>query len=185
MAGITRRMVLGTGAALAGMGAAPGAADSAFGFSFPSLDGGTLDFGTLRGRVLLVVNTASFCGFTYQYEGLEKLHRELTPRGLTVIGIPSQDFNQESASNAAVKSFCDATFGVEFPMTEIMHVRGPAANPFHAWVRQARNWEPEWNFNKVLIGRDGQIKATFRSGTEPGSPALMTPLDAELNRPTA
>jgi glutathione peroxidase len=180
---LTRRMVLVSGAAIAAMGAGP--VTDAWGFRFPSLDGGTLDFATLRGRVLLVVNTASFCGFTYQYEGLEKLHREVSPRGLTVIGIPSQDFNQESATNAAVKTFCDATFGVEFPMTGIAHVRGPEANPFHAWVRQARNWEPDWNFNKVLIGRDGQIKGTFRSGVEPGSAALTQPMEAELNRPAA
>ncbi len=184
MTGMTRRMALATAAALAATAAAP-APKAAWDFSFPSLDGGTLDFAALRGRVLLVVNTASFCGFTYQYEGLEKLHRDISPRGLTVIGIPSQDFNQESASNAAVKEFCDATFGVQFPMTEIMHVRGPAANPFHAWVKQVANWEPAWNFNKVLIGRDGLIKGTYGSGVEPGAAALMTPLTAELGRPTA
>jgi len=178
-------MVLGTGAALAGLGAATVPATSAWGFSFPSLDGGTLDFGASKGRVLLVVNTASFCGFTYQYEGLEKLHREFTPRGLTVIGIPSQDFGQESGTDKAVKTFCDATFGVEFPMTTIEHVKGADANAFHAWVRQVRNWEPEWNFNKVLIGRDGQIKGTYRSSVEPGSAALMQPLEAELGRPSA
>jgi glutathione peroxidase len=188
MNGITRRMMMGAGAALAASGtgafAATGPA-TAWSFSFPSLDGGTLDFGASRGRVLLVVNTASFCGYTYQYEGLEKLHRDVGPRGLTVIGIPSQDFGQESADNHTVKTFCDATFGVEFPMTSIMHVRGPGANPFHAWVRQVRAWEPQWNFNKVLIGRDGLIKATYGAPVEPGAPALMTPLEAELNRPTA
>jgi glutathione peroxidase len=188
MVEITRRAALGVAATLAAAAAAPAdaaEAKTAWDFHFPSLEGDTLDFATLRGRVLLVANTASFCGFTYQYEGLEKLHAGMSARGLTVIGIPSQDFNQESASNAAVKSFCDATFGVQFPMTAILHVRGPAANPFHAWVKQVRNWEPDWNFNKVLIGRDGLIKGTYGSGIEPQSAALMTPLRTELDRPTS
>ena len=103
------------------------------------------------------MNTASFCGYTYQYEGLEKLHEAGSPRGLTVIGVPSQDFNQESADNKTVKTFCEATFGVEFPMAGIAHVRGADAAPFYAWVREQRRWEPNWNFNKVLIGRDGHI----------------------------
>ncbi len=134
------------------------------------------------GKVLLVVNTASFCGFTYQYEALEKLYRDLGPRGLVVIGVPSQDFNQESDNNAAVKQFCELTYGVEFPMVEISYVRGKEAMPFYAWVRQERRWEPDWNFNKVLIGRDGLIKSTYRSAAEPRSPELMTAIDKELAR---
>ena len=86
---------------------------TAWSFALPSLDGGTLDFASFKGRVLLVVNTASFCGFTYQYEALEKLHRDFSPRGLTVVGVPSQDFDQESDSNAKVKQFCELTYGVE------------------------------------------------------------------------
>ncbi len=182
---IKRRTLLG--AALAsGVAAAPAdapAEDAIWNFSFPSLDGGPLDFGAFRGRVLLVANTASFCGYTYQYEALEKLHRDLGPRGMTVIGVPSQDFNQESDSNAAVKQFCELTYGVEFPMTEISHVRGPAAMPFYAWVRRMRGWEPDWNFNKVLIGRDGAIKGAYRSGVEPGSKTLTEAIEAELVRP--
>ncbi len=178
MADLGRRSVLGA-AFLGALGAAA-PEQLAWNFSFPSLDGGTLDFASYRGRVLLVVNTASFCGFTYQYEALEKLNRDLGGRGLTVIGIPSQDFGQESDSNGAVKQFCDLTYGVEFPMTEIAHVRGPDAMPFYAWVRRARDWEPDWNFNKVLVGRDGSIKGTYRSKVEPGSPALMAAIEGEL-----
>ncbi len=177
MTPITRRVLLGT-ALVAGGGAGP--ETTAWGFKFPSLDGGTLDFAAFRGHVLLVANTASFCGFTYQYEGLEKLQRELAPRGLVVIGIPSQDFGQESAENGKVKEFCELTYGVEFPMTEISHVRGADAMPFYAWVQQERNWQPDWNFNKVLIGRDGRIKATYRSKVEPASPELMQAIEAEL-----
>ena len=126
--------------------------------------------------MLLVANTASFCGYTYQYEQLEKLHREFTGRGLTVVGVPSQDFNQESSSNAEVKKFCETTFGVEFPMAGLSHVRGPQAHPFYAWVRGRTGWEPDWNFNKVLIGRDGAVEGTFRSSDEPYGPKLHSAL---------
>jgi glutathione peroxidase len=155
----------------------------AWDFGFPSIEEGRLDFSQFRGRVLLVTNTASFCGYTYQYEALEKLHRADAARGLTVIGVPSQDFNQESADNKTVKEFCDATFGVEFPMAGIAHVRGSQAAPFYAWVREQKNWQPDWNFNKVLIGRDGRIAGTFGSGDEPNGPRLTKAIDAELGKP--
>jgi glutathione peroxidase len=179
---VARRALLGavlvSGVAAA---AAEGAAATAWDFAFPDIDGGTLALGQFRGRVLLVTNTASFCGYTYQYAGLEKLQRDLSPRGLTVVGVPSQDFDQESDSNGKVKAFCEATFGVKFPMAGISHVRGGDAAPFYAWVRGARGgWEPQWNFNKVLIGRDGAIKGTYRSGVEPDSPALLQAVEAEL-----
>ena len=152
----------------------------AWDFGFSSIDEGQLDLAGFRGRVLLVANTASFCGYTYQYEGLEKLHRAELPRGLTVIGVPSRDFNQEFADNRTVKAFCEAKFGVEFPMTGIAHVRGPEAAPFYAWVREQSRWEPDWNFNKVLIGRDGRIVGTFGSGDEPQGKRLGQAIEAEL-----
>ena len=182
MTALPRRSLLGA-ALVSGLAAAPAEPPTAWRFSFPSLDGGTLDFASFRGKVLLVVNTASFCGFTYQYEALEKLYRERGPAGLVVIGVPSTDFNQESDNNAAVKQFCELTYGVEFPMVEISHVRGKEAMPFYAWVRQERSWEPDWNFNKVLIGRDGLIKSTYRSGAEPRSPALVAAIEQELAHP--
>ena len=151
-------------------------------FDFPSLDGGTLNFAQFKGRVLLVTNTASFCGYTYQYEALEKLHKAKSPAGLTVIGVPSQDFNQESADNATVKTFCDTRFDIDFPMTAISHVRGTHAAPFYEWVNDRKQWQPQWNFNKVLIGRDGRIAGTFRSGDEPDGPVLMRAIEAELAR---
>jgi glutathione peroxidase len=152
----------------------------AWDFGFPSIDAGQLDLAEFRGRVLLVTNTASFCGYTYQYEGLENLHQAEAPRGLTVIGVPSRDFNQESADNRTVKAFCEAKFGIEFPMAGITHVRGPQAVPFYAWVREQKHWEPDWNFNKVLIGRDGRIVGTFGSGDEPQGPKLFQAVEAEL-----
>ncbi len=129
-----------------------------------------------------MANTASFCGYTYQYEGLEKLHAAKSPAGLTVIGVPSRDFNQESADNATVKSFCETRFDIDFPLTAISHVRGAQAAPFYAWVKAQKQWQPQWNFNKVLIGRDGRIAGTFRSGDEPDGAGLAKAIDAELAR---
>jgi glutathione peroxidase len=151
-------------------------------FSFPSIDGGMIDLAGLAGRVLLVTNTASFCGYTYQYEGLQKLHAAKTGAGLTVIGVPSQDFNQESADNATVKTFCETRFDIDFPLTAVSHVRGAQALPFYAWVNEQKQWQPQWNFNKVLIGRDGHIAGTFGSDDEPDGPGLSRALDAELAR---
>jgi glutathione peroxidase len=176
---INRRALLAAGAALIA-GTATAAGQDAFGFSFPSIEDGTLDFAAYKGRVLLVANTASFCGYTYQYEALEKLYATLEGRGLTVVGVPSQDFNQEKDNAAEVKAFCEATFGVQFPMTGILHVRGPKADPFYRWVRAQRNWEPSWNFNKVLIGRNGQILGTYASEDEPQGPRLRRAIETAL-----
>jgi glutathione peroxidase len=149
-------------------------------FSFSAVDGGQLDLAAFKGRVLVVANTASFCGYTYQYEGLEKLHQAEAARGVTVIGVPSQDFNQESPDNRTVKTFCETNFGVDFPLTGLAHVRGAQAAPFYAWVRQQTGWEPSWNFNKVLIGRDGRVAGTFGSGDEPQGQKLMQAIAAAL-----
>jgi glutathione peroxidase len=154
--------------------------NSAWAFGFPAIDGGRLELASFKGRALLVVNTASFCGYTNQYEDLEKLHVAHSPQGLTVIGVPSGDFNQESADNQTVKDFCETRYGIGFPLAAISHVRGSQAAPFYAWVKQVRNWEPRWNFNKVLIGRDGRIAGTFGSNDEPGGAKLTQAIDAAL-----
>lgn len=155
----------------------------AWNFAIPSIEGGDLQFSDHKGRVILVVNTASFCGFTPQYEELQKLHKTLGARGLTVIGIPSRDFNQEYADDQAVKTFCEVSFGIDFPMTTVSHVKGTSAVPFYAWVKsQTNGWEPNWNFNKVLIGRDGRIKGTFGSGDRPAQGRLLAAIEAELTK---
>jgi glutathione peroxidase len=154
----------------------------AWSFGFRAIEGGQLDLASFKGRALLVVNTASFCGYTYQYDSLEKLHVARSAAGLTVVGVPSGDFNQESAEDKTVKDFCDTRYGIDFPLAAISHVRGPQAAPFYAWVRQVRQWEPQWNFNKVLIGRDGRVAATFGSGDEPGGAKVTAAIDAALKR---
>ena len=154
----------------------------AWDFDFPSIEGGSLALADFKGRVLLVTNTASFCGYTYQYEALQKLHTARSPAGLAVIGVPSRDFNQEYADDAAVKTFCETRFDIDFPLTVVSHVTGTSAVPFYAWVKAQRNWQPQWNFNKVLIGRDGRVTGTFGSSDEPDGPALSKAIDAELAR---
>jgi glutathione peroxidase len=178
MTEMLRRTVL---AAMGGIVMAATDETLAWSFGFPSIEGGRLDFSAFKGRALLVVNTASFCGYTYQYDGLEKLHAAKSAEGLTVIGVPSQDFNQESPDNATVKTFCETRFGIDFPLAGVSHVRGPEAAPFYAWVKQQRHWEPSWNFNKVLIGRDGRIAGTFGSGDEPDGAKLSQAIGAALS----
>ncbi len=180
MAELPRRTVL---LGVAAITAAAGPADTtAWDFSFEAIEDGPLPLAQFRGRVLLVTNTASFCGYTYQYKALEALHADLSPKGLTVVGVPSQDFNQESGSNGEVKTFCEATFGVKFPMAGLTHVRGPAAHPFYRWVRARMDWEPSWNFNQVIVGRDGQIAWQLPAPAAPAGAklrhALATALDA-------
>ncbi len=173
-----RTMLLGVAAITA---AAAPAGPTAWDFTFEAIEDGPLPLAQFRGRVLLVINTASFCGYTYQYKALKALHAADSPKGLTVVGVPSQDFNQESGSNGEVKTFCEATFGVRFPMAGLTHVRGPAAHPFYRWVRAQKDWEPSWNFNKVLIGRDGQIAGLFPATEEPDGPKLQRALTLALD----
>lgn len=181
---VSRRASLMVGLAGLGLGrparaAAPPAGD-AWQFKMTSIDEDVLDFGAYRGRVLLVVNTASFCGFTYQYKALEALHRDLGPRGLVVIGIPSQDFNQEKGSNGEVKAFCELTYGVQFPMAGLSRVTGRDAVPFYQWVRVQTGWSPRWNFFKVLVGRDGRIIGTYGSDDEPDRGRLRQAIEKAL-----
>jgi len=182
--GISRRAALIQGAALVGaasLAAAP-PPSNAWTFEFPSIDEGMLRLAQFQGKVLLIVNTASFCGYTPQYRQLEALHRRLSPEGFAVIGVPSQDFGQESGTNGEVKAFCEATFGVDFPMAAIGHVRGADAAPFYKWVREQRRWEPKWNFYKVLIGRDGAIIGTFASDDEPDRGRLAAAIQHAVER---
>ncbi|HEX7890378.1 MAG TPA: glutathione peroxidase [Ramlibacter sp.] len=132
------------------------------------------------GRVLLVVNTASFCGFTPQYEGLEKLYAKYRDRGLVVLGFPSNDFAQEGGSNKEIADFCENTFGVKFPMFGKSAVRGSDANPLFRELARQTGRAPLWNFHKYLIGRDGAIVANYSSLTRPDDPALLRALENQL-----
>ena len=180
MRGMSRRMALAGAAAMAGAPARAAEA-LAWGIALPSIEGGTLDLAAYRGRVLVVANTASFCGFVDQFRGLEALNRRHAAEGLAVIGMPSNDFDQEMDSNAKVKQFCEATYDVDFPMAGLSHVRGAQANPFYAWARAARGWEPDWNFNKVLVGRDGRICGLFGAKDAPEGLPVRRAIEGALS----
>ncbi len=176
---IDRRVLL-AGLALGGAGMAPPILASDF--TFQALEGGPLPLAAFRGRVLLVVNTASFCGFTPQYAALQRLHDRYEARGLTVIGVPSNDFNQESTEAGRIREFCDGMFGIAFPMAGLNHVRGPEAHPFFAWAAGEAG-PVAWNFHKYLIGRNGRIAQGFSSRTEPEAPEMIRAVEAALARP--
>ena len=182
MAEIGRRVLLASGGALAGVALRPGVARaaSATDFRFEDIEGGALPLSRFAGQPMLVVNTASFCGFTRQYEGLQALHERLSPRGLVVLGVPSNDFGQESERAATIKDFCEATFGVAFPMAAPEHVRGPQAHPFFAWAAKEGGGPPRWNFHKYLVARDGRRVQGFPSAVEPDAPELTRAIEAAL-----
>lgn len=150
------------------------------GFTFPAIEGGQIDLEDWHGSPVLVVNTASLCGFTPQYEDLQALQDRYGARGLKVLAVPSNDFAQELADEAAVKTFCDVNFGLTLAMTTITNVTGPSAHPFYAWVKGQTGFEPAWNFNKVLLDGQGNVVATWGSGPKPTSTAITSKIEALL-----
>ena len=132
------------------------------------------------GKVLLVVNTASYCGFTPQYKDLEALYAKYADKGLVVLGFPSNDFAQEKATNKDIADFCENTFGVKFPMFTKTAVTGADASPFYKQLAQATGKKPSWNFFKYLIGRDGKVVDTFGSMTNPSSRSVVSAIEKSL-----
>jgi glutathione peroxidase len=135
------------------------------------------------GKVLLVVNTASYCGFTPQYQGLEDLYSRYRDRGLVVLGFPSNDFAQETGSNKEIAEFCENTFGVKFPMFAKSSVRGNDANPLFRQLAAQTGRQPLWNFHKYLVARDGTVVAQYSSLTTPSDKAFVAQLEKLLARP--
>lgn len=183
MAEASRRALLGL--PLMAAAAASAAEPEAWSFRFAALEGGEHDLAAWRGRVLLVVNTASFCGFTPQYAALQRLHERFAARGLVVLGVPSNDFDQEAGSNRQVREFCDAQFGIDFPMAAISHVRGPRAHPFFRWAAARAGGEPRWNFHKYLVARDGRTVRGFATRVAPDSIEMTRAIEAALAAPSA
>lgn len=142
------------------------------GFEFPSIDGGVLHTDAWRGRPVLVVNTASLCGFTPQLEGMQALHDEYSRRGLVVLATPSDDFAQELDDAEKVKEFCTITYGITLPMTDIIHVARGDLHPFYAWLRKDYGYAPAWNFGKVLLDPSGKMVANWGSMVKPESDAI-------------
>ena len=145
-------------------------AATAHDFTFEAIEGGPLPLSRFAGRPVLVVNTASFCGYTPQYTALQALYDRYRDRGLVVLGVPSDDFGgQEYDTAGQVEEFCEVNFSIDFPMTDITRVRGSAAHPFYVWAREvlgARS-APSWNFHKYLIGPDGQAVTAFGTRIKP------------------
>ncbi len=136
---------------------------------FENIDGGTLKLSEWRGQPVLVVNTASRCGFTKQYSALQELYDTYRDRGLVVLAVPSDDFKQELSNNEAIKEFCELQYGLDMPMTGLTHVRGQQAHPFFQSVLKEAGFEPSWNFNKVLVSPDGRVAGTYGSPVRPMS----------------
>ncbi|PRY22549.1 glutathione peroxidase [Aliiruegeria haliotis] len=148
---------------------------------FTSIDGGVISLEDWRGGPVLVVNTASRCGFTRQYDDLQALHDRYQARGLRVLAVPSNDFRQELATAEQVKDFCAVNFDLDLPMTDITHVRGKRAHTFYKDVRAATGFAPRWNFNKVLVGPDGTVVKTWPARTNPQSREITQEIEALLN----
>ena len=146
---------------------------SVYDFAAESLDGAPVALAEHRGKVLLIVNTASQCGFTPQYEGLEQLHRELAPRGFAVLGFPCNQFGKQEPGDAAeIRTFCSTRYDVSFPLFRKIDVNGPGAHPLYKWLKsQAKGLLGsegiKWNFTKFLVGRDGRVVERFAPTTKP------------------
>tara|TARA_S200000501_G_scaffold35451_1_gene29302 strand:+ start:572 stop:1120 length:549 start_codon:yes stop_codon:yes gene_type:complete len=147
-----------------------------------SISGELMDFKKFKDKAVLVVNTASYCGFTKQYEDLQKLWEKFESKGLIVLGIPSNSFNQEKKSNTEVKEFCEVNFEISFPLTAITDVKGENAHEIFKWAKEnhGKSAIPKWNFHKILINKDGRIHDTFASFTNPMSKKIIKEIDLIL-----
>jgi len=156
---------------------------SAFDFSFTTIDGNSLPLSSFKGKVVLLVNTASRCGFTSQYAALQQLWRSYRDRGLVVLGVPSNDFGgQEPGTNTEIKMFCEVNFDVDFPLTQKVHVNGKTIHPFYAWAAKELGSlaKPRWNFHKYLVAPDGRLVDWFSSATSPSSKRLVQAVENVL-----
>jgi glutathione peroxidase len=152
-------------------------------FSFTAIDGTELPLSRFAGRPILLVNVASQCGFTPQYEGLQKLHETYGPRGLVVLGVPSNNFGgQEPGSEQEIRRFCETGFGVGFPLTAKQAVIGGSAHPLYRWIvdQLGEDQAPRWNFHKYLIGRDGELIEAWPSRVAPQATEITSAIEAVL-----
>ena len=156
---------------------------NAYDFSFTGIDGAPLPLATFKGKPVLVVNTASKCGLTPQYEGLEQLYRDYRDQGLVVLGVPCNQFaGQEPGTEAEIQSFCRTRFDVDFPMTSKVEVKDGGRHPFYAWAEEklGASAVPVWNFHKILLGRDGEAIRAFGPRTDPQDAEVTAAIEAAL-----
>ena len=153
-----------------------------FDFKVKSILGETLDLKKYENKTILLVNTASYCGFTKQYDDLQKLWDKYKSNGLIVLGVPSNTFNQEKNTNKEVKEFCEVNFNIDFPMTSISEVKGDEALDIYKWAKKnyGNSAVPKWNFHKILINKEGKIQNTFGSFTSPISKKIISEIEKIL-----
>ena len=155
----------------------------AYDFKFKDLDGSALNLSEYKGKVVVVINVASQCGFTNQYEDMQNVWEQYQSRGIVMLGVPSNDFGQqEPGSNEDIKKFCEAKFGISFPMTEKVSVKGADAHPFYIWAEKnhGKSAVPKWNFHKIIINKEGKIEKTFSSMTNPSSKKFKKVIESLL-----
>ena len=151
-------------------------------FEFNSIDGQSINLKDYKEKIIVVVNVASRCGFTKQYNDLQNLWVNYKDKNLVVIGVPTNDFKQEPGSNEDIKNFCETNFNINFPMTEKINVLGKNAHPFYQWAKSnfGNSAVPKWNFHKIIIGKDGKIIDTFPSITSPSSKRFINFIEKQI-----
>ena len=152
-------------------------------FKINSISGDIIDLNDFKGKPVLVVNTASYCGFTKQYDDMQELWERYKDKGLIVLGIPSNSFNQEKKVNSEVKKFCEVNFNINFPLTEITDVKGDNAHEIYKWAKEnhGKSAVPKWNFYKILINKEGKIEDTYASLTNPTSKKITKKIESLLD----
>ena len=151
-------------------------------FSIESITGEIINFNNYKNKVILVLNTASFCGFTKQYDELQELWDLFKAKGLIVLGVPSNSFNQEKNNNVDIKKFCEVNFNINFPLTTLTEVKGKNAHELFKWAKEnhGKSAVPKWNFHKILINKEGKVEDTFASFTKPTSKKIINKLQEIL-----
>ena len=152
-------------------------------FQIESINGEIINFKEYENKVILLVNTASYCGFTKQYDDLQRLWDQFKSKGLIVLGIPSNSFNQEKKNNSEIKKFCEMNFNINFPLSTLTDVKGDGAHEIYKWAKKnfGKSAVPKWNFHKILINKDGKIEETYASFTKPTSKKLINKIEQLLN----
>jgi glutathione peroxidase len=180
---MTTLLILSSLAAAISMHAAPKTPATIYDFKMKDIDGKEVSLEKFKGKVLLVVNVASRCGNTPQYEGLEAMYKKYKDKGFSVLGFPANEFGgQEPGSNVEIKEFCTTNYKVDFPMFSKIVVKGESIHPLYQWLLAGteHHQDVEWNFTKFLIGRDGKVSARFAHKMKPENPELVQAVEAEL-----
>ena len=154
----------------------------AYDFQFKGIDGKIIKLSNYQNKVIVVVNVASRCGFTNQYDDLQRLWTSYRDKGLVIVGIPTNNFKQEPGSNSEIKDFCETNFDISFPMSEKTNVIGNDSHPFFNWAKEnyGLGAVPKWNFHKIIIGKDGKVANTFASITNPSSKKFINSVEKEI-----